>query len=82
MNEGDFIVCNCLNTVVQRKGGEFKTQGLTLGKKYQIYAVIDYSDSLIIINDYGNRYPYSKVSFITLDKHRKEQIDKMSHNEM
>ena len=72
MKEGDIIICD--NKSVN---GNYTTDGLTIGKKYKIYTIITFSNSIIIFNDFGNRYHYSKNNFITLDKDRKEQIDKI-----
>jgi hypothetical protein len=72
MKEGDIIICD--NKSVN---DNYTTDGLTIGKKYKIYAIITFSDSLLIFNDFGNRYHYSKNNFITFDEYREEQINKI-----
>lgn len=72
MKEGDIIICD--NKSVN---DNYTTDGLTIGKKYKIYAIITFSDSLFIFNDFGNRYHYSKNNFITFDEYREEQINKI-----
>lgn len=72
MKEGDIIICD--NKSIN---DNYTTDGLTIGKKYKIYAIITFSDSLLIFNDFGNRYHYSKNNFITFDEYREEQINKI-----
>ena len=55
MKEGDIIICD--NKSVN---GNYTTDGLTIGKKYKIYTIITFSNSIIIFNDFGNRTLFKK----------------------
>lgn len=88
MKDGDFVICNNFdafkfksvtltnNTFYE----EYKLDGLTIGKKYELLAYIDFSDTVVIVNDYGSRYYYSSKNFVLLDDYREEQINKILNN--
>jgi hypothetical protein len=88
MKDGDFVICNNFdafkfksvtltnNTFYE----EYKLDGLTIGKKYELLAYIDFSDTVVIVNDYGSRYYYSSKNFVLIDDYREEQINKILNN--
>jgi hypothetical protein len=88
MKGGDFIICSNFNTVKFKtvtptndaSYEEYKLDGLTIGKKYELLAYIDFSDTVIIVNDYGTRYYYSSKNFVLLGEYREEQINKILNN--
>lgn len=88
MKDGDYIICNNFNTFKFKSVTvtndtyyeEYKLDGLTIGKKYELLAYIDFSDTVVIVNDYGSRYYYSSKNFVLLDGYREEQLKKILNN--
>ena len=77
MKEGDIIICD--NKSVN---GNYTTDGLTIGKKYKIYTIRTFSNSIIIkqayylIRDDSNKLGYYNIDcFISIQKHRDKLIN-------
>jgi hypothetical protein len=77
MNVGDTVLCD--NKLLHNTDTDIycSSDGLTIGKRYEVLATTPFSKTIIISNDYGNRYFYSKMNFLTLDEYRDKQIKKL-----
>ena len=75
---GEYVVCVDVTQKPFRGRKQKNITTLSLGNKYEIVNIPDYTDRITVINDKGIRSPYAPRRFKSIQKFRNYKLNKIT----